>query len=64
MIAACAPPAESPATKTRRGSTAWSRMIRSVMPAISEGSPPPRRWSAGLNQFQHFCGLAVGGCPG
>ena len=63
-MVACAPPAESPAMKTRRGSTAWSRITSRVMPAISEGSPPPRRWSPGLNQFQHFWGLAEADCPG
>ena len=31
------------------------------MPAISEGSPRPRCWSPGLNQFQHFEALADGG---
>ena len=28
------------------------------MPAISEGSPSSRRWSAARNQFQHLDGLA------
>ncbi len=28
------------------------------MPAISEGSPPPRCWSPVRNQFQHFAWLA------
>jgi hypothetical protein len=35
-----------------------------VMPAISEGSPASRRWSPGLNQFQHRCGLAAPSCAG
>jgi aryl-alcohol dehydrogenase-like predicted oxidoreductase len=29
-------------------------MICRVMPAMSEGSPPPRCWSPVRNQFQHF----------
>jgi hypothetical protein len=33
-------------------------MICRVMPAISEGSPWPRCWWSGLNQFQHLEGLA------
>jgi hypothetical protein len=35
-----------------------------VMPAISEGSPWPRRWSLGRNQFQHFAAFALLGCAG
>jgi hypothetical protein len=31
-----------------------------VMPAISEGSPRPRRWSLGRNQFQHFAAFVTG----
>jgi hypothetical protein len=64
MMAAAAPPADRPATYTRFGSIAWSRMIWRVMPAISEGSPPPRRWSPVRNQFQHFAWLAPLGCSG
>src|ERR1700733_15295201 len=64
MTAAAAPPAERPATKTRFGSTEYSCMTRRVMPAISEGSPSSRRWSAARNQFQHLDGLAPLGCAG
>lgn len=34
--------------------TIQSRMIAWAMPAIRDGSPLPRFWSAPLNQFQHF----------
>ena len=34
------------------------------MPAISEGSPWPRCWSLGRNQFQHFEALAAAACSG
>jgi hypothetical protein len=34
------------------------------MPAISEGSPASRRWSALRNQFQHFDGFASLRCAG
>ena len=39
-------------------------MICRVIPAMSEGSPWSRRWSCGLNQFQHFDEFADGVCPG
>jgi hypothetical protein len=35
-----------------------------VIPAISEGSPWPRCWSPGRNQFQPVEALAVAGCSG
>jgi len=35
-----------------------------VMPAMSDGSPSSRRWSALRNQFQHFDGLASLPCAG
>jgi hypothetical protein len=54
----------SPATYTRAGSTAWSRMTWRVMPAISAGSPRSRSWSPRLNQFQHFWALAEAGWAG
>jgi hypothetical protein len=41
-----------------------SRMTWWAMPAISEGSPPPRCWSAVRNQFQHFDWLASLRCAG
>ena len=34
------------------------------MPASSAGSPAPRRWSAGENQFQHLCAFERGACAG
>jgi hypothetical protein len=39
-------------------------MIWRVIPAISDGSPWPRRWSVALNQFQHFETLADWACAG
>ena len=35
-----------------------------VIPAMSEGSPWPRCWSPGRNQFQPVEALAVAGCSG
>jgi len=40
------------------------RMIWRVMPAISEGSPLPRCWSAVRNQFQHLAWFASLRCAG
>jgi hypothetical protein len=37
---------------------------RRVIPAMSEGPPSSRRWSALRNQFQHFDGLASLRCAG
>ena len=34
------------------------------IPAIHDGSPAPRRWSASLTQFQHFCMFAELVWPG
>ena len=64
MIAAAAPPADSPAMYTRVGSTARLPMICRVIPAIREGSPLSRSWSSPLNQFQHFEEFADGDCAG
>src|SRR4051812_10808092 len=39
-------------------------MIWRVIPAMRDGSPRSRSWSAALNQFQHFEEFADFGCPG
>ena len=64
MIAAIAPPADIPATYTRPVSTLYSPITSHVMPAMSDGSPRPRCWSAAWNQFQHFDMLAFWACAG
>ncbi len=63
-MAAAAPPADSPATKTRPGSPASRRSTSRASPARMAGSPAPRRWSPGANQFQHRCAFAEAGCEG
>jgi hypothetical protein len=35
------------------GSTAYLAMISLVIPAMMAGSPRPRCWFSGVNQFQH-----------
>ena len=62
--AAIAAPAENPATYTRSRSTACSAAISSTIPARIDGSPAPRRWSAGWNQFQYRIGFAEVICSG
>ena len=62
--AAIAAPAENPATYTRSRSTACSAAISSTIPARIDGSPAPRRWSAGSNQFQYRIGFAEVTCSG
>jgi hypothetical protein len=64
MIAAAAPPADSPATYTREGSTAKLFITCRVMPAIRAGSPRPLCWSSGRNQFQQREPFAAAGCSG
>jgi hypothetical protein len=64
MIAAIAPPAESPATKTRSGAMPNSSRRLSVRPAMIAGSPLPRIWSLGRNQFQHAMALSPLVCAG
>jgi hypothetical protein len=54
ITAGIAPPAERPGTYTRRLSSLYVSTTSSVMPAMIDGSPCPRRWWPGLNQFQHF----------
>jgi hypothetical protein len=39
-------------------------MIWRVIPAINDGSPSPRRWFLGMNQFQHLETFAARGCAG
>jgi hypothetical protein len=63
-MAAMAPPAESPATYTRRVSTPCSAITFCVRLAITAGSPAPRRWWLCLNQFQQRDGLACCDCAG
>ena len=58
MMDAAAPPADSPATYTRRGSTAYRFITSNAMPAISDGSPMLRRCWPSWNQ------LADRVCPG
>src|SRR5687767_9802270 len=64
MIAAIAPPADIPATYTLPSATSYSSTSCLVMPAMSDGSPRPRCWSAAWNQFQHLCMLALPACSG
>ena len=45
-------PAEMPASQTRRESTAKRRITSRVMAAGVPGSPTPRVWWSGRNQFQ------------
>jgi hypothetical protein len=62
-----APPAESPATKTRRGSIAQGDavpMSSRTIAAIDAGSPLPRPWCSGTNQFQQQRGLSPRSCWG
>ena len=43
---------------------AYSPVTLRAMPAISEGSPRSRPWSAALNQFQQRCTFAEASCAG
>ena len=62
-----APPAERPATKTRRGSIAHGEavpMSSRTIAAIDAGSPAPRAWCSGRNQFQQPWALSPRSCWG
>ena len=64
MIAAIAPPAERPATKTRSRGMPYSSRRLSVRPAMIAGSPASRIWSPGRNQFQQDMELSPAVCAG
>jgi hypothetical protein len=66
-IAAMAPPADRPATKTRRGSIVHDDavpMSSRTIATIDAGSPALRVWCWGRNQFQQPWGLSPRSCWG
>ena len=59
-----APPAESPVTKTRAGSSPCARIMWATIWRIDSASPASRAVSPGSNQLKQRLGLLARRCSG